>query len=247
MRDDEAMRSNFMNRVGTKKKYALLASLLAGVAIAAVFALITPSPSKSSAVVTLPLLHVDQPAIANISALHGATGLPASLPIGAGTLGDLAASQDAASAGKPSDVAVGQSELAQGRLLQTGLGTGNWSIYAYPTTAGHVCYGLADVGAGCIPGFLHGFPVSFNVVKPDLQATGKGAPVVVYGLAPDDVVSVTVNVSGDKPYTAAVTNNSYFTQLDSNDLSTSDVQSLTVAFANGSSATIANSWPGKSG
>jgi hypothetical protein len=241
------MRSDFMKPVRFKKKYALLASLIVGLGIATSVALFAPTASKSSGVSTLPLLHVDRPALSSISSLRGARGLPASLSVGAGTLGELAASQDAASAGKPSDVAVGTSELARGRLLQTALGAGNWAIYAYPTTAGHVCYGLTGVGAGCIPGFLHGFPVSFNVIKPDLQPTGSGTAIVVYGLAPDEVISVTVNLTGGKSYTASVVNNSYFVQLNDNALTAADVKSLTVAFANGGTASIANSWPGKAG
>ena len=235
-----------MPSVRLPKKYVLLTSAALGVAMAAVVALVTPGASTSSAVATLPLLKVDRPAISNISALYGARGLPASLPIGAGTLGELAASQDAESATKPPDVAVGASELGRGRILQAGLGSGGWSIYAYPTTAGHVCYGLTGVGAGCIPGFLHGFPVSFNVIKPDMQPSGSGAPVVVYGLAPDDVRSVAVETSSGEMFGANVVNNSYFVQLDDNGVTPPDVKSLVVTFANGTSATIANDWPGSS-
>lgn len=89
---------------------------------------------------------------------------------------------------KPGDQVTGTARSA--------LMSGELSIWAYRSTRGRVCEGLAVNGltqsAGCTDGWSDRLPVDVNT-----DSLGSGAQAV-WGLAPNDVKSVSVVVDGNR-------------------------------------------------
>jgi hypothetical protein len=126
------------------------------------------------------------------------------------------------------------------RLLFSGLGARAWSLYAWPTTNGWVCWAFDQGGGGCTPHFESGVNgASFLGVGPDRP--GVGAPGSVIGLVSDDVVAVDVTVRG-VPHPATLRNNGLFYELPDGDCSMAAFDSLTVTFRDGTSDTIPIEW-----
>jgi hypothetical protein len=131
----------------------------------------------------------------------------------------------------------GAAMLNEGAVLMPSIGRSGRAIYAFPTTAGKICYALSGVAAGCAGTLSAETPVDVTVGKPDVERAGVGEPVAVWGLAADGVVSVRVIVAG-VPHDAVVSNNSFYYQLNDNSLSADVVQALSVRLADGSTKTI---------
>jgi hypothetical protein len=119
-------------------------------------------------------------------------------------LGHLVAVMNANPANVPDDLYEGQEIATQSRLLANNLGRGNASVYVYPTTKGRVCF-VGSVGptGGCVTAAE---PVGWIQSR---VATASGNDLVVYGIAPNDVVSVNVIVGGAS-VTATLAHNLFF-------------------------------------
>lgn len=92
--------------------------------------------------------------------------------------------------------------------------SGGWTMYAVPTDRGRVCYAMVrlDSAAGaCVKSFMPEQPISVTVYDPDL--VNAGVPVVVGGLASDQVSHVFVVVDGAKQQ-AALAKNSFLYELE---------------------------------
>ena len=100
----------------------------------------------------------------------------------------------------------------ESRLLLSDLGVRETTLYAWPTTEGWVCWAWDAGAGGCAPNFANDdrVPVLMTGIDPD--KLGVGAPGVVVGIVPDDVVSASVRVDGVE-YAAVVDRNGFFFEL----------------------------------
>jgi hypothetical protein len=119
------------------------------------------------------------------------------------------------------------------RVLATGLGHADETLYAFRTERGRVCGGLQGKGGGCIEGFTDDHGVS------DATLFESDGTLIVFGFAPDRVESIRATVDG---YTvsAPVRNNSYFIELAST--APTEIVLEVLPPANGTSETIAFSF-----
>src|SRR5205085_2555820 len=85
-------------------------------------------------------------------------------------------------------------ELGAARLLLSGIGPSRANLYAVPTARGAVCHIIlappTAAAGGCVADFSSTNPIGLTVFDPD--ATDAGKPVIVGGVAPDDVASIKV-------------------------------------------------------
>jgi hypothetical protein len=145
-----------------------------------------------------------------------------------------------ASTSRPSRVSTSLFEgvwrLDAARLLLSGIGPSRARVYAVPTKRGAVCHVIlappTEAGGGCAADFTPASPVGLTVFDPD--ATDGGKPVVVGGVAPDDVVSIQVVVDGRR-HRVVLERNAYLYQLAA---SRAYPQALVVGYADGTTRTV---------
>lgn len=227
-----------------RKRLLLLAvSLSIGTAAAAAIAVTRPGSGDAGDLSALPEVAPGVeliPVGANVSAVFDpAIGAPRLDP--SATWGDSSSVEDNARAfntpepGVPSSWLPGDVDVAQGRLLLTGLGPSSRAIYAYPTAKGRLCAGLGGFSGGCLQGFFKDAPADWTVGDPDGRPGGE--PVLVWGIIPDSVKDVRVVVNGHEQ-SAVVANNAYFFQAADNSLSPSAIEALTLVFVDGATQEI---------
>jgi hypothetical protein len=127
----------------------------------------------------------------------------------------------------------------ESRLLLSGLGVGNVSLYAWPTENGWVCWAWGDGGGGCAPHFTQERRVVFMGIDPDQECIGY--PGTLLGVVPDDVVSAEVEVRGVR-HPAIVESNAVFYELPDASFPMRAFDSLTATFSDGSTATDPIGW-----
>ena len=127
------------------------------------------------------------------------------------------------------------------RLLFSGLGVRNTSLYAWPTTTGAVCWAWVGEGAGgCIRDFADAeIRVAYMGIDPD-QA-GSGYPGTLIGVVPDDVVAAQVQVDG-VAQPAIVASNGVFYELPDGSCTNWAFESLTATYRDRSSNTVPIRW-----
>lgn len=118
----------------------------------------------------------------------------------------------------------------EARDLLSGLGTGNETITAYPTTNGTVCYMLR--GAGSCANLEHGSgpfrPLGFAFSIFSMRGEGPQ----VFGIAADKVTSISV-VIGGVAHPALLQNGAFYYQLPSG-VHDYDIQRIVATWKNGS-------------
>jgi hypothetical protein len=105
----------------------------------------------------------------------------------------------------------GRPDLGKVRLVLSGVGQGDLSLYAFPTDKGQACFLVPDGGATCVQEFTQSQPVGLIIF--DRDALDAGEPTVVAGLVPDNVTGVEVLVGGVR-HLAVLANNGYLHELD---------------------------------
>jgi hypothetical protein len=119
----------------------------------------------------------------------------------------------------------------ESRLLLSDLGVRKTTLYAWPTTEGWVCYAWDAGAGGCTPDFAHGkVPAAKIGIDPD--ELGVGAPGVLVGIVPDDVVAVSVKVDGVE-YPAVTGGNGFFFELPTAKCSFRSFNSVWLTFRDG--------------
>lgn len=200
-----------------KKIIALCVSAAIGVVLAAAVTLGGAATAASGS--TAAAAPVTLPAAASMTALSTpATARDRALPKEvAEQISHLTASASAPDA----DQAPGQAVAASVRALVSASGHDVWAVQ---TDRGRVCGGLIGGSAGCFDGFRTSAPV-----VPTVEFRS-GRPLVIYGFAPDDVVSVHV-VSGGSELAAATEKNAF---VWSGNVVPSDIQALQIVYRDGS-------------
>jgi hypothetical protein len=118
------------------------------------------------------------------------------------------------------------------RLLLSDLGVGKTTLYGWPTTEGWVCWAW-DVGAGgCAPNFANDDRVPVLMTSIDPDKLGVGAPGVIVGIVPDDVVAASVRLDGVE-YPAVVDRNGFFFELPTAKCSPKSFDSVWLTFRDG--------------
>ena len=90
--------------------------------------------------------------------------------------------------GRPFDQ-IGSRRIDSARLIGT-LPSGRL-VYLVPTSKGKLCVVVARLAESCGDTLTQASPITFTVVDP-----GRGEPAVAYGVALDDVVSVSFTAGG---------------------------------------------------
>ena len=127
----------------------------------------------------------------------------------------------------------------ESRLLLSGLGVGDTSLYAWPTTGGGVCWAWDEGAGGCLHDFAHGGKVAYMGIDPDDE--GIGAPGTLVGVIPDEVMAASVQIRGvTRP--AIVHSNGIFYELPDGSCTNWAFESLTASYRDGNSETIPITW-----
>lgn len=134
------------------------------------------------------------------------------------TAGDVVSTRVVAAAGAALDHApaggpsVGWLVASDSRLFMSNLGDTNTSFYGVPTSRGEICEFILGGLSGCAgPENFAAAPVEIAEADPD--ALGTGSPMIVYGLALDDVGDLTVVDDSGRTYQAQLRNGAFFVQL----------------------------------
>ena len=176
---------------------------------------------------------IAQQALESVSALRqtGSEGLnPALAPAGSTkSVGEIASLLTDTPEGVPTELAAGSARLEQGAVLRVGLGSEGRSVFAFPTDDGRLCAALTNVSATCTEGFSDKWPIDFNLAHPK---AGERAGVIVWGIAPDDITSVSLTAGG-RTVAASLASNVYFAELPA-ELGDVNVDELAVGFSDGS-------------
>ena len=98
----------------------------------------------------------------------------------------------------------------ESRLLLSGLGVRQDSIYAWPTDDGGVCLAHGKGGGICLPQF--GRPIRAEYVGLEPAESEGGGPGAILGLVPDNVAAVDLVVLGMRR-PATLGNNAFFYEL----------------------------------
>jgi hypothetical protein len=110
--------------------------------------------------------------------------------------------------GGSKDLHPGAVSSDESRLLLSGLGRRDESLYAAPTVNGWVCVALGPHGGGgCAPELTNG--IQFQMLTADC---GTKEPTVAYGLVANDVESVRLDM-GSTEQEAVVGANGFFAEL----------------------------------
>ncbi len=135
----------------------------------------------------------------------------------------------------PEELRNGRLYLDQSRLLLADMGSTRVSLYAFPSEKGGICAVFDRWGGGCLgtPPFTRERPVSVDRVDPD--GLGRGTPLTVSGLAPNNVVAVEVLVR-ETAYAATLRNNAFFFEMPSTSV---QPDALRVTFRGGLTTTVA--------
>ncbi len=104
----------------------------------------------------------------------------------------------------------GRLVLGESRLLQMRLGGHSATLYAFPSRKGRICYALSTGAQSCVTDFTASDPISWSIV--DYDGYGRGEPTAVFGLVPNNVITVDAVVGGSS-LSAEVLNNSYFIEM----------------------------------
>jgi hypothetical protein len=131
------------------------------------------------------------------------------------------------------DACFGDDIAGQSRLLFTGLGETETSLYAWPMASRGVCWASGKGGGMCVNHFTAAN--GFMGVDPDTP--GSGAPLTLIGIVPDDVVAARVKVNGID-HDALIENNGLFYELSDSADTCQAVDSVTISHGDGSSDTI---------
>jgi hypothetical protein len=137
------------------------------------------------------------------------------------------------------DGCLGDPIADESRLLLSGLGVGNVSLYAWPTENGWVCWAWGNSGGGCAPHFTQERRVVFMGIDPDQECIGY--PGTLLGVVPDEVVGAEVQVRGVR-HPAIVESNAVFYELNDASFPMRAFDSLTATFSDGSTATDQIGW-----
>jgi hypothetical protein len=134
--------------------------------------------------------------------------------------------------GRTDAFCIGESVPEESRLLLADLGARKAALYAWPTTEGWVCWAWDAGAGGCAPDFANDprVPVLMTGIDPD--KLGVGAPGVVVGIVPDDVVAASVRVDGVE-YGAVVDRNGFFFELPTAKCSPRSFNSVWLTFHDG--------------
>jgi hypothetical protein len=135
--------------------------------------------------------------------------------------------------GVDEELLPGAEESHSLRALMTNLGSEGRSIWAIVTSKGRVCAGLTGFSSGCVGKFTS----PEEHVSVTIGAPSASAPVIVWGLAPDDVARVDVVVAG-RLKEAELGTNAFFYSLANPDLDMNAVQGLVVTLKDDSKPPI---------
>jgi hypothetical protein len=127
----------------------------------------------------------------------------------------------------------GAAESGSLRALLTDVGAEGRSVWGLVTEKGKVCAGLTGFSSGCIAAFWG----PMEHVSPTIGQPAAGEPVIVWGLAPDDVAKVEVLVDGAL-HEAVLGRNAFFYQLTSATLDVNAVGGLVVTLSDQSKPPI---------
>jgi hypothetical protein len=120
----------------------------------------------------------------------------------------------------------------ESRLLLSDLGVRKTTLYAWPTSEGWVCWAWDAGAGGCTPDFARDDRVPAAMTGIDPDELGVGAPGVVVGIVPDDVVAASVKVDGIE-YAAVVDRNGFFFELPTAECSPRSFDSVWLTFGDG--------------
>jgi hypothetical protein len=135
---------------------------------------------------------------------------------------------------------VGDPIADESRLLLSGLGVRETSLYAWPTTNGWVCWAWPEGAGGCVLHFEDG-PRRVGPMGIDPDEEGVGYPGTLVGVAPDDVAAAHVQVQGVH-YAATVEGNGIFYELPDGACTYRAFESLTVTYRDGRIETVPIKW-----
>jgi hypothetical protein len=129
----------------------------------------------------------------------------------------------------------------ESRLLLSGLGVRDTSLYAWPTLNGWVCWAwVGEGGGGCLHDFTQAeMRVAYAGIDPDQP--GSGYPGTLIGVVPDDVVAAQIQVDG-VAQPAIVQSNGIFYELPDGSCTNWAFESLTATYRDGSSNTVPIRW-----
>lgn len=182
--------------------FALAIGLLAGTTVVAVAQTHGPSAHVTGTAAP-PVWHLSD----RLSVLSRGRALSDDVPAGAASR----ASRVVASApsGEPSP---GNLQFDRSKLLIDQVGNTAVGFYAVPTSRGQVCGFVFGDFDGCTGSAnFSGAPI--NIEESDADQVGAGEPITVYGLALDDVDSVTVFDNMGVANDALVRNNAFYVKL----------------------------------
>jgi hypothetical protein len=137
-------------------------------------------------------------------------------------------------AGVPADMLPGGERANSLRALMTGLGAADRSIWAIATTKGRVCSGLTDFTSGCTARFSN--EITFTVGRFTWST-----PVIVWGLATDNVARVDVVVAG-KAHAAQMGTNAFYYEMSDVALDDDAIERLVVHYKDASQPPAEMPW-----
>jgi hypothetical protein len=139
-------------------------------------------------------------------------------------------------------VCPGEALGDKSRLLLSGLGVRDESLYAWPTSNGWVCWTWGREGGGaCVSHFTEADEMRVDYAGIDPDHTGSGYPGTLIGIVPDDVVAAQVQVDG-VAQAAIVESNAIFYELPDGACTNWAFESLTATYRDGSSNTVPIRW-----
>ncbi len=140
----------------------------------------------------------EQPAVPDFAALARARSTSDVLPA---QISSSIAAMNASNPGVTDSLYEGQELANRSRLLISNVGTSGATIYAYPTSKGRVCFINTIAGGGCV---THTDPFAWGETPTD-----DGKTVMVYGIAPNSVRSVSV-IAGGMSVAATLQRNAFY-------------------------------------
>lgn len=139
-------------------------------------------------------------------------------------------------AGAPTQDALGQVLLDQGRVLLSNLGPDGRAIYAYPTDNGQVCAVMTGLGEGCTRAFLVGEPVTVSGGSYS-DPPQSGPPAEFAGLTQDNVTGVQIVINGTA-HDTVFGNDAWYYRFPDNQTSATAATALLVTLEDGSTVAV---------